>query len=92
MSIAFLPTLNEGNFYLKEVMKLEIEPITVDPEEVLRISPVFPVEAIRQAQKKWPDEEEKDEIALLKSFLWFSAIASCLIGVILFALENHSWM
>jgi hypothetical protein len=77
---------------LKEVLKMDNESITVDPQEVLRLSPAFPAGAIRHAPKTWPDEEEKDEIELLRAFLWFSAIASGLIGVILFALVNRSWL
>jgi hypothetical protein len=73
---------------------LNNESITVDPQEVLRLSPVFPAGAIRDAPKMWSHEEEKDEISLLKAFLWFSAIASCLclIGMILLALVNRSWL
>jgi hypothetical protein len=77
---------------LKEVLKLDNEPISVDPQEGLRLSPVLPAGTMRDALKTWPDEEEKHEIALLKGFLWFSAIASWLIGVILFALVNRSWL
>jgi hypothetical protein len=55
----------EGVSYSKEVLKLDNESIPVDPQEVLRLRPVFPEGARRHAPKTWPDEEEKDEIALL---------------------------
>jgi hypothetical protein len=76
--------------FLKEVVKLDKESITVEPLEVLRTGPAFPAAAMRQTAKMWPDEEEKGEIELLTAFLWVSAIASCLISVILFALVNRS--
>jgi hypothetical protein len=75
---------------LKEVLNLDNESITVDPREALTESPVSQGKAISQAPKTWPGEEETNEIALLKAFLCFSAIACCLIVVILFALMNHS--
>jgi hypothetical protein len=64
--------------------------LRVEPQEVLRIRPGFRAGTIRRAAEMWPGEEEKDEIELLKAFLWVSAIGSCLIGVILFALVNRS--
>jgi hypothetical protein len=75
---------------MREVLKLDDESTTVDPQKLIRLSPVFQAGVMRHDSKTWPEEEENDEIALLKAFLWFSAIGSCVIGVILFALMNRS--
>jgi hypothetical protein len=62
---------------------LDEETHKADLEEVIRLRPVLPTAATRNRAETRADQIERDEILLLEAFLWTSAIASSLIGVIL---------